>query len=514
MKKTILVFLLISQLVSFKSIAQNWLTTGNALGANGTLGSTTNLSVVFKSNNSERGRLTNAGLWGFGTTAPNSKVHINSASAQVPLRVQVNASTKFLVNSTGGVAIGSGTTPPANGLYVAGNVGIGTSSPESKLHVFKGSAGAVTSFSAAPLSVENSANSYINILAPDVAATGILFGKPESNLSGGIIYNDISYNPNGFDFRTNGNVTKMVLTNTGNVGIGTLTPAYKFSVVDAPVEGVPIALIQNTFGTSSSEGLHIKAGSNTSSGANLIRFKRPDGADIGAIKQASTFQVSYNTASDKRLKNIIGASQKGLADLMKINIYDYTFKSDINKQVQTGFMAQELYEILPQAVSKPINDNESPEKDPWMVDYGRVTPLIIKSVQEQQQIIDELKQSNDDFKRRNENLEERILKLEAALTNITSGNNGNISNEITNISLEQNNPNPFNKNTVIRYNIPQGSKGQINIYDAAGKQIKSIVASESGQAQLSAFSLNAGTYTYSLMVDGQIASSKQMVIVK
>src|SRR6188474_1469728 len=117
-------------LISIKLSAQNWLTAGNALSANGTLGSTTNFSVVFKSNNSERGRLTNAGLWGFGTTAPNSKVHINSASAQVPLRVQVNASTKFLVNSTGGVAIGSGTTPPANGLYVAGNVGIGTSSPE------------------------------------------------------------------------------------------------------------------------------------------------------------------------------------------------------------------------------------------------------------------------------------------------------------------------------------------------------------------------------------------------
>src|SRR5215211_6839533 len=134
MKKTLLVFLSSLLLFSFNAIAQNWVTTGNALSANGTLGSTTNFSVLFKSNNSERGRLTNSGLWGFGTTAPNSKVHINSATGQIPLRVQVNASTKFLVNSTGGVSIGSGSTPPVNGLFVSGNVGIGTSSPQNKLH--------------------------------------------------------------------------------------------------------------------------------------------------------------------------------------------------------------------------------------------------------------------------------------------------------------------------------------------------------------------------------------------
>src|SRR6476661_2196381 len=135
MKKTILVSSLSLLLVSINSIAQNWVTSGNALSANGTLGSTTNFSVLFKSNNSERGRLTNSGLWGFGTTAPNSKVHINSTSGQTPFRVQVNASTKLLVDTGGGVTIGSGSTPPVNGLYVSGRVGIGTKSPQEKFHV-------------------------------------------------------------------------------------------------------------------------------------------------------------------------------------------------------------------------------------------------------------------------------------------------------------------------------------------------------------------------------------------
>ena len=123
MKKRPPVFLL-SLLASFNLTAQNWLTAGNALGANGTLGTTTNFSVLFKSNNSERGRLTNSGLWGFGTTAPNSKVHINSAAGVNAFRAQVNGSTKLLVHSGGGVSVGSSSTPPANGLYVSGNTGI------------------------------------------------------------------------------------------------------------------------------------------------------------------------------------------------------------------------------------------------------------------------------------------------------------------------------------------------------------------------------------------------------
>src|SRR5215212_2172122 len=104
----------------------------------------------------------------------------------------------------------------------AQNVGIGTGTPGNKLHVFKGSAGAVSGWSQAPLIVEGSTDTYINILAPDAAGTSILFGKPASNISGGIIYNNISgANPNGFDFRTNGNLTRMVLTDAGNIGIGT-----------------------------------------------------------------------------------------------------------------------------------------------------------------------------------------------------------------------------------------------------------------------------------------------------
>ena len=94
---------------------------------------------------------------------------------------------------------------------------------------------------------------------------------------------------------------------------------------------------------------------------------------------------------------------------MKIKIYDYSFKSDATKQVQTGFIAQELYDIFPQAVSKPRDENQKAEKDPWMVDYGRITPLIIKAVQEQQQMIDDLKSQNEKLQKQIDDLKKMMI---------------------------------------------------------------------------------------------------------
>lgn len=67
---------------------------------------------------------------GIGTVAPNSQLHVNipSGSTNPAIRVQVNGSSKFLVNPNGGVSIGQNTTSsPANGLFVAGSVVMGNS---------------------------------------------------------------------------------------------------------------------------------------------------------------------------------------------------------------------------------------------------------------------------------------------------------------------------------------------------------------------------------------------------
>jgi hypothetical protein len=43
-----------------------------------------------------------------------------------------------------------------------------------------------------------------------------------------------------------------------------------------------------------------------------------------------------------------------------------------------GLIAQELYEIIPEAVSKP--ENEATEL--WGIDYDKLIPVLIKAIQE------------------------------------------------------------------------------------------------------------------------------------
>ena len=97
------------------------------------------------------------------------------------------------------------------------NTGIGITTPRARLHVFNGASGNITPFS--PLVVESNTNTYINLLSPDANETSILFGKANNAASGGIIYNNFN-TVNGFQFRTDGNLTRMLIRNNGDVGIG------------------------------------------------------------------------------------------------------------------------------------------------------------------------------------------------------------------------------------------------------------------------------------------------------
>ena len=96
-----------------------------------------------------------------------------------------------------------------------------------KLHISTGASGNLTPFS--PLVVEGNHNTYINLLSPNIRETGLLFGKADNAASGAIVYNNENA-LNGFQFRTNGNVTQMILNNAGNVGIGLSTPNAKLSI--------------------------------------------------------------------------------------------------------------------------------------------------------------------------------------------------------------------------------------------------------------------------------------------
>jgi hypothetical protein len=166
-----------------------------------------------------------------------------------------------------------------------------------------------------------------------------------------------------------------------------------FEAIDnIAINGSYVATIENTANAGWSNGLAIKAGQNTQTVNNrFISFARPDGSEIGAVRQITSNSVDYNTTSDIRLKTNIQPTTKGLTDLMQIEVKDYRYKDDPAK-LQTGFIAQQVYEHYPNAVTP---GGEDVKTNPWMMDYGKMTPLLVKAVQEQQAQIEELKAQNE-----------------------------------------------------------------------------------------------------------------------
>jgi len=66
---------------------------------------------------------------GIGTTAPAAYLHVDVPVNTLPMAVQINGASKFKVNSNGSVSIGGVAVGAENGLYVNGQVSIGTAVP-------------------------------------------------------------------------------------------------------------------------------------------------------------------------------------------------------------------------------------------------------------------------------------------------------------------------------------------------------------------------------------------------
>jgi hypothetical protein len=144
--------------------------------------------------------------------------------------------------------------------------------------------------------------------------------------------------------------------------------------------------LENTYTTSGGSVVYIKTGSKTNTAGVLYYY---DGDDnlcgyVDANPTANT--VAYTNSSDARLKtNHRNFDGIDLISQMKPSKYERICNPGVD---EIGLVAQELFAVMPEAVS--VGAEDVSEK-PWGVDYGRITPILVKAIQEQQAIIEDLK---------------------------------------------------------------------------------------------------------------------------
>ena len=111
-------------------------------------------------------------------------------------------------------------------------------------------------------------------------------------------------------------------------------------------------------------------------------FLNSSGTVAGSIAHTAITTTAYQTSSDLRLKENIQDSELGLEKVSQIKVRSFDWKED-SSHTDYGFVAQELYGVFPEAVGKGSDGDLTEDgKGTWQVEYGRLTPLLVKAIQE------------------------------------------------------------------------------------------------------------------------------------
>jgi len=122
-----------------------------------------------------------------------------------------------------------------------------------------------------------------------------------------------------------------------------------------------------------------------SSDGKAIYFRRAN-SNVGNISLTSS-GTTYNTTSDRRLKDNIEPIADATDKLMSMKPVTHTWIANPEAPSVHGFIAQEMQEIVPEAVS-----GEDGGEEMMSMDYGRITPVLVAALQEATNEINALKQ--------------------------------------------------------------------------------------------------------------------------
>lgn len=170
--------------------------------------------------------------------------------------------------------------------------------------------------------------------------------------------------------------------------------------------------------------------------------------------------------------------------------------------IRYGLAADQLKAVYPELVYEDTNGNVS-------INYIEMIPLLV-------QAINEVKKENNHLKTALSELQGESLYQAKTRTSAEMTTSINTADEAI-LSLSQNKPNPFSSSTSIEVSVPEYVKtAALFVFDMSGKQIKRIDITERGISHVSVTSegLTEGMFLYSLIVDGKVAGTKKMILVK
>jgi hypothetical protein len=220
--------------------------------------------ISANTNSAERMRITSTGRVGIGTIGPTARLHVTGAASTTALLIEGQGGANYYVDYLGtGANYSDATTHyfrgnAGNGTWMVlsnGNVGIGNTAPDAKLHVAGttilggDTVGTMDVKFSRLLSgtrvinhwFSHSANSPWYLFGQNMTWTGERTGTVDPTHAHRPYYEAyapvVGYKEFGFANVSSGSIASsnlianMVLTNTGNIGMGTLAPTEKLHVV-------------------------------------------------------------------------------------------------------------------------------------------------------------------------------------------------------------------------------------------------------------------------------------------
>jgi len=218
--------------------------------------------------------------------------------------------------------------------------------------------------------------------------------------------------------------------------------------------------------------------------------------------------------SDRQFKHNIKSLSRVLEKINLLEGVSYQFRTEefpernFREGNHIGLIAQDLEQVFPELIFIREDGYKA-------IYYEGLIPVLIEGIKAQQSQIEEKEEKIEALVQENEDIKARLHKLETLLLGKTDNQQLNEQTTIlTEAKLFPNQPNPFSDQTLIRYYIPEGStNSEIRITNLEGKIIKviSIQATGEGQLTIHAPSHGAGTYLYSLIVNGELIATEKMI---